>query len=352
MRKHYIDNIRWIAVLFLFPYHTARIFDAVQGFYIKGNTDAIATVFTLLCTPWFMPLLFAVAGISTKYALKKRSTKQYVKQRFLKLFVPLISGVILLIPMQTYYAERFHNGYVGSYIEQYILFFTKSTDLSGYSGGFTPGQLWFLFYLFVISLLSLPIIRLYQRYSKNNEAYTLPTYFIILFPIVLIFLSFYVLDIGGKSLGEYFALFLLGYFVLADDDIQIRLGQLRWPLIATGTLLTIAYAFLYNRVSVEPLYRACLICASWISILGIMGMGRHYLNFSNRITTYFSGASFPLYIFHQSWIVLLAYYVQQSTLSNALQYIFVLLGSFVLSIISYEICKRIRVTRVLFGIKR
>jgi len=34
----------------------------------------------------------------------------------------------------------FHNGYTGNCFEQYILFFTKLTDLSGYNGGFTPAH--------------------------------------------------------------------------------------------------------------------------------------------------------------------------------------------------------------------
>lgn len=83
----------------------------------------------------------AVAGISSCYALRKRTPREYVKERVLRLLVPLLAGVALLVPIQTYVAEVFHNGYGGGYLAQYVLFFTKPTDLTGYHGGFTPAHL-------------------------------------------------------------------------------------------------------------------------------------------------------------------------------------------------------------------
>ena len=93
VRKPFIDNMRWIAVLFLFPYHAARIFDGIQPFYIKGPASELATDFVLSCTPWFMPLLFVVAGVSTRYALRKRSRRAYIRERFAKLLVPVRQAV-------------------------------------------------------------------------------------------------------------------------------------------------------------------------------------------------------------------------------------------------------------------
>jgi len=117
----------------------------------------------MLTSPWFMPLLFVIAGISSAFALKKRTAKQFLSERFFKLFLPHVSGILIYIPIQTYFAERYHNQYTGGFFHQYILFFTKPTDLTGYTGGFTPGHLWFILFLFIISIITLPIMLKYIK---------------------------------------------------------------------------------------------------------------------------------------------------------------------------------------------
>lgn len=165
MRKSYIDNLRSMVILLLFPFHTFRMFQGNEPFYVEGIPNMFCELFTFLTSIWFMNLLFVLAGMSTAYSLKKRTSLQYAKGRVKKLLIPFVFGVILTIPIQTFYAERFHNGYSGGFFHQYIMFFTKETDLTGYRGGFTPGHLWFLLFLFLISMLSLPII----NYIKKNR---------------------------------------------------------------------------------------------------------------------------------------------------------------------------------------
>lgn len=53
-------------------------------------------------------------------------------------------------------------------------------------------------------------------------------------------------------------------------------------------------------------------------------MGKHYLDFKNKVTDYFSKASFPIYYFHQSYIVLTAYYALKFTSSISIQVIVLL----------------------------
>lgn len=87
-------------------------------------------------------------------------------------------------------------------------------------------------------------------------------------------------------------------------------------------------------------------------MLSILGMGKHYLDFSNKIINYFAKASFPIYYFHQSYIVLMAYYTLEITSAISGQVIIIIVVSFILTIITYEIFKKIFITRFLFGIKR
>ena len=74
-RKYYIDNLRWMAILLLFPFHTAQIWSGGEysGFYIWSCTNTALYTFSTAVYPWYMTLLFAIAGISCKYALQKRT---------------------------------------------------------------------------------------------------------------------------------------------------------------------------------------------------------------------------------------------------------------------------------------
>lgn len=139
-RKYYIDNLRWMAILLLFPFHAAQIWSGGEysGFYIWSHTNTVLYVFSTAVYPWYMTFLFAIAGMSCKYALLKRTSKQFVAERTKKLLIPFFFGVLLLVPIMTYIAEVFFNGYTGTYWQQYGLFFTKETDLTGYHGGFSP----------------------------------------------------------------------------------------------------------------------------------------------------------------------------------------------------------------------
>ncbi len=354
MRKHFIDNLRWLCVLLLIPYHTCMIYNGFgANFYIRGASVPVLNDFMLICTPWFMPLLFAVAGASTAYALEKRSPERYVRERFLKLFIPFVAGLVLVIPVQTYFAERFHNGYAGGYFEQYVLFFTGPSDLTGYTGGFTPGHLWFILYLFVISLLALPVILLYKRLGRS-----LPTDRMTVMMLLPMFfftsLMWFVGNIGGKSLGYYFAYFMLGYLLLSNDRVQERLDKSRWALLGGFAVLSAArllYIHTYGYTD-AIWFRLISDFTCWLGILTFMGLGRRYLERSNKVTRYFTEGSFPIYILHQSVLVAIAFYVFQLTPSVPLQVLLIIIATFIATVAVYEGLRRIPGLRLLLGIKK
>jgi hypothetical protein len=200
-----------------------------EPFYVFSTPVKVFSEFIIIVYPWWMTLLFAIAGISSAYALKKRSGKEYAKERVFKLLIPLLFGIVTIIPMQSYIADVFHNGYAGGYFEHYAVFFTKLTDLTGYDGGFTPAHTWFMLYLFVISMISLPIMLWYSKRDKKigGNKITMP----MLLPMfIIILLMTPIVELGGKSVGESLACFLLGFFLLSLDEVQDKLEKYRIQL--------------------------------------------------------------------------------------------------------------------------
>ena len=88
-RQHYIDNIRWITVVLVIIYHVIYIYNSF-GIITNLAEPGIPEMDFLaaLVYPWFMVLLFVIAGMSARYALSKRSGKEFAKDRTLRLLVP------------------------------------------------------------------------------------------------------------------------------------------------------------------------------------------------------------------------------------------------------------------------
>jgi peptidoglycan/LPS O-acetylase OafA/YrhL len=346
-RNYFIDNIRWMTVLLLFPFHSFIIYNTFgEGNYIRGPENAVLSNIISSYWPWFMQLLFVVAGISTFYALQKRTKKEFIIDRAKKLLVPLFFGILFICPFLTYFAERYHNGYSGTYLQQYILFCTKETNLTGYNGGFTPAHLWFILFLFIISLITLPFIHFISK--KINTVVDKMNIFILLSLFILPFLGQFVLNIGGRSIGEFFCYYMLGYYVFSNEKIIEQCVKYRWLLGIVSIICVPIFLIIdYNLLSimVSKFYGFC-------AILFIMGIGKAKLNFSSKITSYFSKTSFGIYLFHLPWITIVAYYVIKYIHNVYIQAIIITLSSVPLTILTVELLRKIIVTRVMFCLKK
>ncbi len=351
-RKYYIDNLRWMAILLLFPFHAAQIWSGGEysGFYIWSHTNVFLYVFSTAVYPWYMALLFAIAGMSCKYALLKRTSKQFIAERIIKLLIPFFFGVLVLVPVMTYIAEVFFNGYTGTYWQQYGLFFTKETDLTGYHGGFSPAHLWFLLYLFVISLMSLPIILLTKKYLPRFRVSSV-SYLLIIFLFVPEWICQYALNIGGKSLGQFMILFLFGYYILSEESILQKLKRYRLVSLILCILSGSLYIYLYCFQNLRnELMTGLYIFYGWMGIITLLGIGQSKLNFHNQLSHYLTRASFPVYILHMPVLVVVGFFVLNFPLGVTGQFLTIILISSVLTFLIYEIIKRVPVLRFFLGI--
>lgn len=349
MRKYYIDNIRSMIILLLFPVHTFMIWNNFGNkFYIweEGNT-LISTLITIV-NPWLMPILFAFAGLSFHYASQKRDDNLFIKERIKKLMIPFLCGLLILVPIQTLYARKFFFLYTGSFFDNIGYFFTHISDLSGYDGAFTPGHLWFLLFLFIISLLFLILKRCvpYHKVEAKIAHMHIITIIALWIPISLIF---YIGNFGGFSIGSSFAFYTLGYYLLSNDSlIQTLEKNVRWLLLLFLVSSAILVVLYYN---ISYYGNILVYFVAWIGVLVIMTAGKRYSNKKNMITEYIRKASFPIYIFHQSILVMLAYVTLQLTDILIWQVMIIMLGSLILTILCYECVRRIPFICMLFGMK-
>lgn len=348
-RKHYIDNLRNFTILMLFPVHTFMIWnDFGSRFYIWQGENKVLSTLIVLVNPWFMPLLFVLAGMSARYALEKRTCKEFFIQRVRKLFIPFVGGMLFLVPFQAWYARKFFNNYTGGLWDHWKYFFTHLTDFSGYDGAFTPGHLWFILFLFLISMMTLPLLRFLPYVRTADRVGKMPAAGVLLL-VIPIWLMYYLGNFGGFSIGKNLALYLAGYYVLSHELILERLERsIKWLAVLCG-IGTITSVILYYRFSYYGDLWVNFI--GWLSILVLLVAARRFLNRRTAFTGYWNRASYPVYILHQSILVALAYYVVGISDVLAVQALCICVGSFLATMLVYHLVRRLPVVRGLVGIK-
>lgn len=352
MRKYYIDNLRWMSVLLVIPYHVFLCYNTYgYKYYVYASPVAAFSTFNLLCVSWFMPLLFFVSGISSAYGLQKRTSRQYLAERFGKLLIPCFFGVLLLVPVMAYFARRHYDGYAGGIADHYLHFFATWSQGSTGVPAYDLGQMWFLLYLCVISTVALPIIRLGQAPCRRLRMESWPRWAIISLSIPL-WAVWQLTPSHPQSLAGCFVLFLLGALFFANDALQDKLAQWRWSLFIPFAVLSLVWINVDKNLLSSWWGTLLQALIMWTGVLSCMGLGKRYLNFSGPATAYLSASSFALYIFHQSWLVGIAYYVTRTTEPAWTQAAVILSACLAATLATYELCRRIALTRYMFGVKR
>ncbi len=351
-RKYYVDNLRWLWILILMPFHAAMAFNNFESNFIWLYQNKILSSIPIFISPWFMSMLFVLAGMSARYALNSRTFKQFAVERINKLLIPLLTGMVTVVALMAFFAEKFHNNYDGTFLEHYKVFFAKINEMSSYSGYFTPGHLWFVLFLFLISMVSFLLISLQNKFLPKLSFANMKTVFlpvIMLFPLIM----HPVLNFGGKSFGEDLALFLLGYYVFSEEDVLKRMTKYRYVYLAimlvSDIILTLTFVWQGKQTGI--LMVVSYSCASWFGILGFMGLARCIFNQNNAFTKYMSSRSFLFYIFHFGWLVIFQYYLSKVTDSLAVLFGVAVLGSYVMTFLTCEVIRLIPGVRFLFGVK-
>ena len=171
-RRWDIDWLRILAVVaLLVPYHTFRVFDVLEDWYVKNDQSSTAlNWFNYLGDAIGMQLLFLLAGAATWFALRRRSGGQYAWERVKRLLFPSVFSLLIVVPPLSYFGLRSHSDYAGSFLEWYPSFFEfYPEDPAGYfMGGFTVAHLWFILFLLVISLVALPLFLCFKRKSGQK----------------------------------------------------------------------------------------------------------------------------------------------------------------------------------------
>jgi hypothetical protein len=404
-RRQDLDLMRAAVVGGLIFFHTARIFDPLD-FYVKDQPPNLPlTLFVFFAGLWGMPLLFVVSGLGAWYSLRSRTATGFVRERLARLLVPFLVGLLLVVPPQVYFRLRFEQQDPGSYWQFYGDFFQVHLGLKfpwfirpdDPPDLFEPAHLWFLYFLLVYSLLLLPAL-LYLRGSGRQLLEQLASFcarpwaiFLLGLPVAVIEAALGTEESGGWNRYAFIPFLLYGFLLAADPRFGEAIRRHARAALLVGVpamVMLLGLGFYVSEVAGQDpavaydgwsvLWRFVKGIGAWAWIITIMGAAMSVVRrrarqptpaaprqprpadpadgtprLRDRAIRYANLAVLPVYVLHQTVIVMIGFYVVQWDLPTLAKYLVISFTALVATVVLYDVgVRRTAVTRVLFGMKR
>lgn len=375
-RRFDLDWVRIFAFALLVLYHLGMYY-VTWDWHVK-SPYASATIEPLMLStsPWRLSLLFLVSGVATAFMLDKVPAG-FFRKRSWRLLLPLIFGMLVIVVPQAYYevVEKLPGGYHDGYLAfwgRYLLADPNFCREGQCLDLPTWNHLWFVAYLWVYTLVlclvlkfapaALPALRTrLPRLLGGWRMLLVPAALLILARVSLIdiFDSTHALVDDWYNHAQYFAVFLLGFLIARAEPFLSGMERLRWPALAIAVA---CYGFLAWYFSVftddfppadtlRMFQRGVWGLFQWTAIVTILGFARRWSPGDSPTRRYLTEAVFPIYILHQSIIVVLAHNAQPLGLAPAVEAPLLIVATLGLCFAGFEVARRVRWMRPLMGLK-
>jgi glucan biosynthesis protein C len=384
-RRTDIDALRVFATFLLFPFHVAMVFNPAPFYHVRNDDlSTVAMVFAGFVSLWHMPLFFVLAGWSMVASLRARGTAAFARERVTRLLVPLIVGCVLFAPAIKYIELRGgqdlnHRGLFVSpqiadsyrsvisqplpemvpFDERFAEFLPSFfTELDRFSWS----HLWFVAYLFTLSLVWLPVLARSARRAHHERSSRGSWLFVYapIIPLAIVQVALRPHWPGIQNLYNdwanvaYYSIFLLLGAQLAMRpafDEALRREWLRALAVSLAALSALLAAVL-GVLRSEPAVLALTAVAGWSFIVFLLGLARRRPPPPSTALAYLSEASMPIYILHQPAIVFLAWAIVAWPLAVSVKFLLILAGSLTTTMTVYRLIVQPRqISRLALGMK-
>lgn len=375
-RRHDLDWVRVIAFGLLVLYHVGMYYVSWDWHAKSPRASSAIEPLMFLTSPWRLSLLFLISGIALAYLMQARPAG-LLRTRSWRLLVPLVFGMLVIVTPQAYYevVEKLPGGYADGYLAFWGRYLAadptfcrdgECLDLP------TWNHLWFVAYLWVYTMVVVGAARLMARLGPRAGEVAraaLRGPLLLVLPVVVlggvrlalvgVFESTHGLFDDWYNHAQYFFVFALG-FVLAtsatawswfEEHRRLALG-----LALASYACLVAYFTAFDAVEPPDALRWTMRVVwglnQWTAIVAILGYARRVAPGDSPALRYLSQAVFPVYILHQTVIVVLAHNVQPLGLHPLVEGPLLVLATFTACFAGYEAVRRVAWLRPLFGLKR
>ena len=367
VRYHYMDNLRALAMLAGLFFHAAIAYGPLLNPLwpsASSETSPLMDVFAWFSHLFRMPLFFLIAGFFTCYLVQKRGVPGLLKNRAVRIAIPLV----LFLPLIWIS--------IGAGIEWALANVDQKSPMLGLIAYMatlpeappppvTTAHLWFLYNLCQFYLVYVVLEKSGLLTARWADIVTSPRVLVFILPL-LIFPA-----LAGQtvphpapeqftpklwSFGFYGLFFLVGAQIFRRPE---RIEALRpwagWLLISSVALYAIFYALLPETITMEmamtPQSGASLtakhlgvaLLEATIAVhmtLFCLVAGKRFLDRANPAVRFIADSSYWVYLIHLPLLFMIQYMLMDSNLGLWTQFTVSSLGTLAIGLLSYTLLVR------------
>lgn len=363
-RRNDLDWIRVAAFGLLILYHVALVYAPYDWHVHSAHTFSWLHEALLITNPWRLTLLFLVSGAALRLMATRRTPQRTLRDRAERLIPPLIFGTLVLVPIQSWIEAIDKGGFSGSFIDWLVHEFGPS----GLSNGVPVNHLWFIVYIAVYSLVAVALMtrpalmaRLEQWLVRSTAGWrvlVVPIAYLIVIRIVLFPLFGITNRLTWDGYNHFLSLgaFLFGFLMVRHEELWAGLERHRRTAAIVALIalpIMMAQAAHPGGATWFGIPRAIVFgIDQWAVMAAILGYGSRYLRqASGPALRYLVDATFTLYLAHQTVLVVAVWFIRPANLPAPLEAAALVGITFGVSLLIYEIVKRIPLIRPLWGLK-
>jgi hypothetical protein len=236
---------------------------------------------------------------------------------------------------------------------------------------FPHKHLWFLWYLFIISIVTLPVIKWLN--GDKGKAFILrlavmversASIFVFIVPLAIIRIVLAPIFPQYQNYCDFFywsLLVIYGFILYSDKRFEAAMVEQSNNALVIGVLCYVGYAAAagsfvdyfehpgYTLKSALFEIGWCLNAWAWL-IFFIGTAKKHFKNQPTRFLTYSNEAVLPFYIIHKTIILIIAFNIAALPINLYVKFLLLMISAFAATMILYEfVIRRIDILRFLSG---
>lgn len=325
-RLLFIDNIRWLMIVFVIMVHASVTYSNIGSWYYFEylKLDAVSFmffgVFEAFMQAYFMGLLFLIAGYFVPSAFDRKGFLKFLSDRAMRLGIPTLIYMLFINMAIIYYILAFQWTTPRPPVGQFFLGYILSPDFLSSSG-----PMWFALALLIFSA-AYAVFRLFFHNSERPQrGGALPGHLAVVELVLLISICSFTVrlvqpigtNVMNMQLGffsQYIILFIIGIIAHRENwlaRIPYSFGTIWFKTaLIGGTIFLIAIMVLGGGISGDfskysgGFFWQSAAYALWESFfcvgvcLGIIVLFRERFNKQGNLARFMSQNSFSAYVFH------------------------------------------------------
>ena len=357
-----LDWLRVILILAVFLHHVLMPFNGDGWHIMNSESSKLLDDIMVYFEQFRLPILFFIAGVGSVILLRKINALEFLRDKFFRLLIPLIVGILFVVPPQNYIEN------IASYGTYWQAFPKLALE-------FNSNHLWFIEYLIVFVIFAIPLqILLVSKFAISIKA-ALERLSSASSGLFLLVAALAAVRVGSKlyfpenshNIGNlssslfYLFFFVSGMVFIQSQTVWQSIGKNRRASLSwlfTSSLIFYGYYYspdLSDYLSLQTRWSiwwfvCCLV--AWSALLTILGYAQHYLKNTPKWLTVSNELIYPFYIFHQTVIVIVGYYVIGWQIPLVSKALILLTSSFLITAsLCFWLVYPFNITRRLFGLK-